>query len=88
MLSCLQMFAVRVQWAEGYQAPARLQPADGNTDGLPPATMTDLLAYKDPKTGLTPLMAAVTKGHLSVAQMVQSHFCTHSTAALWSVVYV
>ena len=73
MLSCLQVFAVRVQWAQGYQTPAHLQPANGNTGGLPPATMTDLLAHKDPRTGLTPLMAAVTKGHLSVAQMVQPH---------------
>lgn len=72
----LQVLAQRIRWSEGYQAPTSSQPANGSAAGIasPPATTTvsDLLEYRDPKSGLTPLMAAVVKGYLAVTRQVHS----------------
>lgn len=74
----LQVLAQRIRWSEGYQAPTNSQPAVGmaeaNTSrGSTPAaatTVSELLDYRDPKAGLTPLMAAVVKGYLAVTRQV------------------
>ena len=71
----LQVLAQRTRWTEGYQPPTNSVPANDSTQGstTPAATtLASLLEYQDPKSGLTPLMAAVVKGYLSVARQV--HF--------------
>ena len=74
----VQVLAQRVRWSEGYQAPTNSQPAVGSaeantsTEGTPAAatTVSDLLEYRDPRTGLTPLMASVVKGYFVVVRQV------------------
>ena len=74
----LQVLAQRIRWSEGYQAPTNSQPAVHNPEahtsgGNTPAaatTVSELLDYREPKAGLTPLMAAVVKGYLAVTRQV------------------
>ena len=70
----LQVLAQRIRWSEGYQAPTNSQPANGSAEGSTSSaattTVSELLEYRDPKSGLTPLMAAVVKGYLAVARQV------------------
>lgn len=60
------MLAQRVRWSEGSAAAD----ASTGTTFAAATTVSDLLDYRDPRTGLTPLMAAVVKGYLAVARQV------------------
>ena len=83
--SSLQVLAQRIRWSEGDQAPTNSQPAVGSAGANTSAgntfaaatTVSDLLEYRDPKTGLTPLMASVVKGYLAVTRQVwhECHQC-------------
>ena len=72
-LLLLQVLAQRVRWSQGIQ-PAASQsnasqiPADGSQSA--PVTFADLLDFRCPKSGLTPLMAAVVKGHFAMTRQV------------------
>lgn len=72
VISSLQVLAQRIRWSEGYHAPTNSQPTAGNADAGTSAgtTVSDLLEYREPKTGLTPLMAAALKGYLAVTRQV------------------
>ena len=63
------MIAQRIRWSQGLQT-ATSQTAHGAGASHADVTLSDLLEYHCPKTGLTPLMAAVVKGHLAVARQV------------------
>ena len=69
----VQVLLQRIRWTEGHQAPSDSQPANRVSEGATPTgqtTVSDLLEYQDPQTGLTPLMAAVVKGYLAITRQV------------------
>lgn len=71
--AALQVLAQRIRWSEAYQAPTSSQPAHDSAEGSTSSaaiSVSDLLEYRDPKTGLTPLMAAVVRGNVRVARQV------------------
>lgn len=69
ILSCHQVIAQRIRWSQGLQT-ATSRTAHGAGASYEDVTLSDLLEYHCPKSGLTPLMAAVVKGHLAVARQV------------------
>lgn len=74
ILSCHQVIAQRIRWSQGLQT-ATSQTAQGAGVSQESVTLSDLLEYHCPKSGLTPLMAAVVKGHLAVARQVDFTSC-------------
>lgn len=65
----VEVIAQRIRWSEGLQTS---DPQAGNHLSATPVaiSLTDLLEYHCPKSGLTPLMAAVVKGHLAVTRQL------------------
>ena len=52
-------------WCSGPASPGDAARPEGSA-----RTVAELLEYKAPKTGLTPLMVAIQNGHMLVAQQV------------------
>lgn len=72
-MDAIEVLAQRVRWSQGVQ-PAASQsnasqiPADGSQSA--PVTFADLLDFRCPKSGLTPLMAAVVRGHFAMTRQL------------------
>ncbi|KAL3131798.1 hypothetical protein ABBQ38_007514 [Trebouxia sp. C0009 RCD-2024] len=68
----VEVLAQRVRWSEAYQAPTSSQPGPGSVEATSAAgiSVSDLLEYRDPKTGLTPLMIAVVRGNMRVTRQL------------------
>ena len=83
------MLAQQIRWSQGLHPPTNSQPTrDASEAGSPPAatTVKDLLEFRCPKSGLTPLMAAVVKGHLSMTRQASPiRVLTHSHPGRFAV---
>jgi len=71
----LQVIAQRIRWSQGLQAPTTTSNAPETSGPLATTTVADLLEFHCPKSGLTPLMAAVVKGHLAMSRQARHLYC-------------
>lgn len=55
-------------WGNGPASPDDAARPEGSA-----RSVAELLEYKAPKTGLTPLMVAIQNGHMLVVQQVRMH---------------